>query len=184
MKEAIKIDRFYWRSTGKPLRFSGANFQISTGLSISQIKDIFKGEGETTSRNSNSREKQNNQDIGLADWLDNFRLNHNYNFAIVRTKTGKDTLEVRTNSFNMSGNIQLSPKWGVQVGNFGYDFRNKGLSYPSFGFSRDLHCWTLTFQWQPTRNVYTLNLFVSNSPLDFIRIPYRRNQADGRFTGF
>ncbi len=183
-EKGTKIDRFYWQSTGKPLRFSGATFAISTGLSVNEIVNVLKGKTEETSSRGGSQVDRNQQDIGLADWLGNFRLNHNFDFVLTRTKAGNDTLVVRNNSINVSGNIQLSPKWAIQVGNFGYDFRNKGLSYPSFGFSRDLHCWTLTFQWQPTRNVYTLNLFVTDSPLDFIRVPYRRNQADGRFTGF
>ncbi|MEM8524156.1 MAG: putative LPS assembly protein LptD [Bacteroidota bacterium] len=190
-----KIDQFYYDvSGGKPLRFDQANFRLSTSLSIKQIQDLIAGK-ETSSNSgfnqgtslANDRQERSAETVqdyeSLGDWLSRFRISHNFVVDVKRLPTGVDTLQIRTHNFSVSGSIQLSQNWNLNVGNFGYDFKNKGFSYPSFGFSRDLHCWDLNFQWYPTRNVYTLSIAVSDAPLDFIKIPSIRNQADGRFQG-
>lgn len=122
----------------------------------------------------------------LWSLFERFSIRHNLVLDLERTPTGKDTLVITTHSLNMNGNLQLTPKWSVRVGNFGYDFKNKRLTYPDFGVSRNLHCWLLSFNWQPVRNTYSMTLQVSpGSTLDFLKIPYNRNNADGqRFGGF
>ncbi|MEN0048139.1 MAG: putative LPS assembly protein LptD [Bacteroidota bacterium] len=191
-----RVNQFYYNVTGgKLLRFDQANFRFSTSLSVKQIQDLIKGEESSSSSGFNrgteiggdnrERSAERVQDYeSLGDWLSRFRVSHNYVIDLKKQADGTDTLQVRTHNFSVSGSIQLSQNWNLNVGNFGYDFKNKGFSYPSFGFQRDLHCWTLAFQWYPTRNVYTLNIAVRDSPLDFIKIPSIRNQADGRFQGF
>ncbi|MEL6943318.1 MAG: putative LPS assembly protein LptD, partial [Bacteroidota bacterium] len=191
-----RFEQFYYDVTGgKLLRFDQANFRFSTSLSIKQIQDLFKGEENTSNTGFNrgteiaddrqERSAESVQDYeSLGDWLSRFRISHNFVLDIKRLPSGSDTIQVRTHNFSVSGSIQLTQNWNLNIGNFGYDFKNKGFSYPSFSFSRDLHCWTLAFQWYPTRNVYTLNIAVRDSPLDFIKIPSIRNQADGQFQGF
>jgi hypothetical protein len=88
-------------------------------------------------------------------------------------------LVVNTNSINIVGSIKLTDNWFINVGNFGYDFARKGLSYPSVSFSRDLHCWEMGLGWQPTRGTYSFFLRVKPGSLDFLKIPYTRNNADG-----
>ncbi|MEM9847058.1 MAG: putative LPS assembly protein LptD [Bacteroidota bacterium] len=194
-----KIDVFYRNTTGgRLLRFDRANLRVSTSLSVKQIRDLFKGEAEEgtgfnqgtqlggeTADDRRDRSVERIQDYeSLADWLQQFRVSHNYAIDFQQQVDGSDTLLVRTHNINIQGSIQLSQNWSLSVGNFGYDFKNKGFSYPSFGFARNLHCWRLNFSWQPTRNVYTLTIGVIDSPLDFIKLPSIRNQADGQFQGF
>lgn len=123
---------------------------------------------------------------GLLDLFDRFTISHNLVLNLNRLPSGKDTLSIQTNSLSMSGNLQLTPKWSVRVGNFGYDFKNKRVTYPDFGVSRNLHCWQLSFNFQPVRNTYSMTLQVApGSSLDFLKIPYQRNNQDGqRFGGF
>ncbi|MFK7934123.1 MAG: putative LPS assembly protein LptD [Saprospiraceae bacterium] len=123
---------------------------------------------------------------GLLDLFDRFTFSHNLVLNLERLPSGKDTLTIQTNSLSMNGNLQLTPKWSVRVGNFGYDFKNKRLTYPDFGVSRNLHCWQLSFNFQPVRNTYSMTLQVApGSSLDFLKIPYQRNNQDGqRFGGF
>jgi hypothetical protein len=87
-------------------------------------------------------------------------------------------MEVATNAINCQGNVQLTQNWSVNVGNFGYDFVRNGLSYPSLGLSRDLHCWQMRFDWAPTRGTYNFTIQVKPGTLDFIKIPYQRNNYD------
>ncbi|MCB0588750.1 MAG: hypothetical protein KDD06_25905, partial [Phaeodactylibacter sp.] len=73
--------------------------------------------------------------------------------------------------------------WNINIGNFGYDFVRKGITYPSVGFSRNLHCWEMGMSWQPTRGTYSFYIQVRPGTLDFLKIPYNRNNIDAR-SGF
>ena len=110
---------------------------------------------------------------------------------IDRTRDGGvDTLQIASNTIYFSGRIDLTDKWRVSVGSFGYDFVNKGLTFPSLAVTRDLHCWEMGISWQPTLNTYAFYLRVDpGSFLDFINIPYRKGSQDpffnqGGFSGF
>ena len=92
---------------------------------------------------------------------------------------GEVVNEVSTHTVNVRGTIQITDKWNLSVGNFGYDFKNKGLTYPSFTFYRDLHCWEMGMSWFPERRVYNFYLRVKSGPLSFINIPSTRNNVDG-----
>ncbi len=185
-----KIDRFYWRATGKPFRFDQATFRLSTSLTFNQIKALIKGENVQQSRggsnrNSGNQDRQNIDNTSLVDWFGKFSISHQYAFRVESILgVDRDTLVTQTHSINLRGSLQLTPNWQVNIGNIGYDFKNKGLSFPNLGFSRNLHCWQLSFSWSPTRNYYSMTIGVINAPLNFLQVPYRRNQADGRFTGF
>ena len=118
----------------------------------------------------------------LLSLFEQFSINHT--FVLVRSfAQGIDTTYVRANSLSMRGNIQLTDNWRINVGNIGYDFKSKRLTYPDIGFYRDLHCWEMGMNWQPQRGTYSFYIRVKPSSLDFINIPYRRNNADG-FGGF
>ena len=49
------------------------------------------------------------------------------------------------------GKHPLPKNWDIRLGNIGYDFKNHALTYPDFGVSRVLHCWKMTFDYQPLR---------------------------------
>jgi hypothetical protein len=48
----------------------------------------------------------------------------------------------------ISGSIQLTPKWRLR-GNSGYDLVQKGITFTSFNFERDLLSWRMDFNWIP-----------------------------------
>ena len=86
---------------------------------------------------------------------------------------------------NMRGTMKLSPKWSITVGNIGYDFRSNRLTYPDIGFRRDLHCWQMSFHWQPTRGTYSLTIGVKPGSLDFLKLPHQNNNQNAdTFGGF
>lgn len=118
----------------------------------------------------------------FRNWFDKFSIDHNIRF-ISRIVDGRVQNEVSTHTINVRGNIQITDNWTLTIGNFGYDFKNKGLSYPSFTFYRDLHCWEMGMNWFPQRGVYSFFLRVKPGPLGWINIPSSRNNVDG-ISGF
>jgi len=163
------INRFYWDAAGKPLRFVNANMRMATNITIGRLRSLITGE-----------ESGPTDDVlGL---FQSFGIQHNINVDI-RPMNGRDTLIITTNAINTAGTIKITDKWSVTVGNIGYDLRSKQITYPSFNFIRDLHCWEMIFGWFPEIGAYTFMVKVKPSTLDFIKIPYRRN-AVGNFVGF
>lgn len=147
-------------------------------MTIGEIRALLsrpQTEGESDDGNQAPRQSQ-----GL---LDNFRVSHEIRF-VWDPRRDRDVFSLSTNNIRLSGNIDLSENWGIRVGNFGYDFQRKQLTYPDFGFTRDLHCWQLSFSWQPTRGTFLFNIRVKNAPLDFIDLPYKRGIQDTGYSPF
>ena len=180
----FRVDRFYRERTGQFLRFVNAQVRVNTTLTVAKIRGLLRGKNTDDLPEEDESGRPVEREDDLLSLFENFRLSHNLVVQLTRQTTG-DTLFVSTNSLAMSGNVKLTDKWAVRVGNFGYDFQRESITYPDFGFSRNLHCWELAFSWQPVRNVYALTLQVSpGSPLSFIKVPYKRNNQDGVFEGF
>lgn len=173
-----RIDRFYYETGKGLLRFNGINASLSSNMTIGEIRALLsrpQTEGESDDGNQAPRQSQ-----GL---LDNFRVSHEIRF-VWDPRRDRDVFSLSTNNIRLSGNIDLSENWGIRVGNFGYDFQRKQLTYPDFGFTRDLHCWQLSFSWQPTRGTFLFNIRVKNAPLDFIDLPYKRGIQDTGYSPF
>ncbi|MBX2815632.1 MAG: hypothetical protein KTR24_06535 [Saprospiraceae bacterium] len=187
--EGRRVNTSYWSRKRRPLRFDQANFRVSSGFSIEQIRDFFIGKDDEESNSSGNRgglrsggqqTAQNLTEQSLLEIFSNFRINHDLVFGWMDdNRDGIPEFGVRTNSVNTRGSIMLSPKWNINVSNIGYDFRTKRLTYPNIGIMRDLHCWEMGFNWAPTRSYYSFYIRVRQSPLDFLNLPYRRGNQDG-----
>ncbi len=176
--ENVEINVFQWDQKRRPLRFVNANLTASTRLTVRQLQQLFVGENPEKKDNSD-RKKDNNQGgasqaASFQDILSSLNLTHDIrlNWNVV---DGRDTLVVSAHTLKLTvGNIKITDHWGVQVQQFGYDFKNKGFIYPSFGFTRDLHCWVMALDWQPTNGSFHFSLKVKPGTLDFIKVPYQR----------
>lgn len=193
-----RINRTLWEDRRKLLRLENASMRFNTELTVGKIRALFQGKEpevvedvrQKLSDNLNNpnyvagnqapAEEDKRGEEDLLSLFENFGISHNIDFTWRPDASGVVRMSVGSNSLNCRGNIQLTKKWAITVGNFGYDFKNKGLSYPSFGFARDLHCWMMDFSWQPQRGTYSFNIRVKPGTLDFIKVPYQRNNVDAR----
>lgn len=173
-----RIGQYFYKTGNGILRFNGLRASLSSNMTVAKIRDFFSKK-ETTAE-SDDKKKNVKTPAGL---FDNFRLSHEIRFVWDPSRD-EDVFRLSTNNIRTSGNIDLTEKWGVRVGNFGYDFQRKQLTYPDFGFTRDLHCWQLSFSWQPTRGTFLFNIRVKNAPLDFIDLPYNRGIQDSGYSPF
>jgi len=115
----------------------------------------------------------------ILDMLDNFSLNHTLNFVMQQDYQGQDTFYINTNSLSLSGNFNLTDNWLVRVDRISYDFKNNSLVYPSFGLQRDLHCWTMSFNWAPQRGTYSFFIGVKANTFNFLKYNYGQNVTGG-----
>lgn len=182
--QGLRYNRTVWQEGKIIPRMETARFTFVTDLTVQKIREMFQGKKEevvTDVRNNQPRQTQT-KDRDFLSLFENFSISHNLDFGWDNTG-GRTSFRMGTNSVNAQGNVELTKNWGVSVGNIGYDFVSKGLTYPAIGFTRDLHCWQLSFAWQPQRGTYVLNIQVKPGTLDFIKLPYQKNNYDSR-SGF
>jgi hypothetical protein len=194
-----RINRTAWKENGRLLRFVRATAGFSTRLTVGKIRALFQGQEEEVvedvrgQRQGTGLQGQQTQPPGqgpgqatrgaggqedILSLLENFSINYNLAMNWNGPDSNREPFEVTTHSINLQGRIRLTQYWNINIGSFGYDFRRKDLSYPYLGFSRDLHCWEMGMNVAPTRGTYSFYLRVKPGTLDFLKIPYERNNAD------
>jgi len=162
-------DVYLIRSDKKLANLVQATLGIANNTSIPQIIRLF------------SKDKQSSDPLpGLTDILSSFNISHNMQYSITRLKSGKDTLTLDYNSISTSGSIPITKNWSVQVGQIGYDFKLKGLTYPDIGLTRNLHCWIMRFSYYPQLGAFSFFIGVNPGPLDFIKIPSNQGIVGSR----
>ena len=191
-----RLQIFAAQANGRLLNFENLTMSLNTSLSIRQIRDLVKGGGErdksleikpvTEESDANGNlvkpkpvKAKKIEAESLLDVLNNFTLRHTFAISIDKNN-GHDTTIVQ-NALYTNGDIPITKNWRITVGNIGYDFANKRLTYPDFGFFRQLHCWEMGMNWQPTRNTYSFFLRVRPGSLDFIKIPYNKSVGNGSY---
>ena len=89
-----------------------------------------------------------------------------------------------TQSLSMNGSVNITPKWKI-VATTGYDFRNRDLTLTNVRVMRDLHCWSLSFNWTAypiSRQTYSIELRVLSDVLQFLKLS--RQKPPGSFDDF
>ncbi len=181
-----RINQFMTKEKGRLVRTTQLGFALNTGFSVRQIRDVFSGKTDEKTPSNAPKLSQNTvaQTDDLLSLFDNFRISHrlSVNRQLIPTGygTARDTFAIGTNNLSISGSIKLTSKWSLDLGNISYDFPSKQLVYPDLGFTRDLHCWSLSLRWQPDRGTYTFFIGVKPGTLEFLKVPYRKDYFDTR----
>lgn len=146
-----------------PIRFEAIRFNLSAGLTLSQLRDLIAGRAIKATSND------------VYSLVSKFRISYNYSIDYERFRSpGRPNWESSANTINASGSIPLSSKWSIRSLTLGYDIRNQRITFPTLGLGRDLHCWEMDFFWVPRLNTFTFGIRVKPSSLGFLDIPYKR----------
>lgn len=176
-----RIDKTTWSENKKLIEFVDARFNLNTNFTIAKIRALFQGKEEEVveqvDRNGNDLRPEDETDF--LSLFENFSIRHNIAFSYEPLTVDKDTFKTTTHSIELRGSLAMTPNWNVDIGSIGYDFVRKSTTYPYLGLRRDLHCWEMGFHWAPTRNTYSFYLRVKPGTLDFLKVPYQRNNLDG-----
>ncbi len=99
-------------------------------------------------------------------------------YSINRTKRGFEDATIRQ-STQFSGTLGLTDKTQITF-NSGYDFQAKEFTATRVGVTRDLHCWTMSFDWVPFGRFqsYFLSIRVKSSVLQDLKLEKRRSFFD------
>ncbi len=99
-------------------------------------------------------------------------------YSINRSKRGFQDPTIRQ-SFQFSGSLGLTDKTQITF-NSGYDFEAKDFTTTRIGVSRDLHCWTMNFDWVPFGRFqsYFFSIRVKSTLLQDLKLEKRRSFFD------
>lgn len=178
-----------------PISLSRFTTTVSTNLTVQKIRELFQGAEEevitdVAEERRRRREEQTTlfEETDLLSLFERFSIRHTFRFRFDREfdreepsvdDRGTPVFEQIANSLELRGQLQLTNNWSVNIGQIGYDFVSKRITYPYLSFVRDLHCWEMRFSWAPQRNTYSFSLAVKPGTLDFINLPVNQNRYDG-----
>ncbi len=106
-------------------------------------------------------------------WALSFNLNYSYDRL-------RDPANRHRIGFSSSASIQLTKNWKISW-NAIFDVKNRKIASQNFSIYRDLHCWEMSFNWQPEIGYYFLQINVKASALQDIKVTKRRST---RFSGY
>ncbi|OZA56222.1 MAG: hypothetical protein B7X75_06630, partial [Sphingobacteriales bacterium 39-40-5] len=177
-KDGYRIDEFALKS-GKIARLT--NFGLSTDFSFNSNAAKSRNENlneiDKTKQNL-SREQQDELNAISRDpnaFVD-FKIPWNVSAAYSFNYSVNGLQSSISNTLNVFGDFNVTPKWKVQYTS-GYDFQANKLSLTQFSIYRDLHCWDLSFRWSPigTYKFYSVDLRVKASILQDLKLSKRRD---------
>ncbi|NOT37162.1 MAG: LPS-assembly protein LptD [Saprospiraceae bacterium] len=163
-----RVDTLSYKSNGRIFYLNNSDIGLATQFTIPQLIRLISGK------------KATNEELPtFGSIFETFSIYHQLSYNFNRLRTGKDTFYQSVNTLSTNGVIPLTSKWKVTVGNIGYDIKNKSLTYPDFGFERDLHCWRMNFKYFPVNKAFQFFIGVNPGSLDFIKVPNNRNVVGG-----
>jgi hypothetical protein len=101
-----------------------------------------------------------------------FRVNINYSYS--KSNLNKPTERI---DFSLNSNISLTNNWKIGW-TLRYNWIDKQITNQNFNITRDLHCWEMTFSWQPTFGFYRFQINIKESVLKDIKVT---KQPSGRY---
>ncbi|PKP35188.1 MAG: hypothetical protein CVU00_03520 [Bacteroidetes bacterium HGW-Bacteroidetes-17] len=189
-----RINTFEWKANKKLLRpinsswRFGLTFKLKSKMKGSGAAGANEGEGEISERTSKTASEAELRNINdhpeqYIDWTIPWELNINYNFNYSNTnkyrnfERDKESKIVQT--LGISGNVSVTPKWKVEY-RADYDFENKKISLIDLRILRDLHCWSMSFNWIPLGNYksWSFSLNVKASVLQDLKLDKKKDFRD------
>jgi hypothetical protein len=84
-----------------------------------------------------------------------------------------------TQTLSVNGNVTLTKKTAITYTS-GYDFTQKEITMTQIGISRDLHCWTMSFNWIPngTMKMWNFTIRVKAAVLSDLKYERRKDYHD------
>ncbi len=97
------------------------------------------------------------------------RVSYNLNYL---KPAFKSTL---TQTLSVNGNVTLTKKTAVTYTS-GYDFSRKEITMTQIGITRDLHCWTMSFNWIPNGTMRMWNFTIRVKAAVLADLKYERRK--------
>ena len=174
-----RIDRMAFQNGGNPGTLSSLNFALSTNLNPKANTKEQNINQKVLDSNLPEEEKQMiiNNAAEYVDFSIPWSLRINYSLSFM--KDGLAPREVSGHNITFSGNISLTEKWKATFTS-GYNIKQEAISLTTIGVIRDLHCWTMDFNWTPFGRYtnYNFTIRVKSTLLQDLKLDRRRSFFD------
>jgi hypothetical protein len=152
------------RGANDPLDPGQANFD--NGFGGEELTDIEEAELEYIEQNPDE----------YVDFSIPWSLRMGYTINSRRSGFQDPTI---TQTFSFSGDLSLTPKTKITF-NSGFDFDQQRFTNTRIGISRDLHCWSLNFNWVPFGAFQSFSLVIrpKSAILQDLKLQKRRSFQD------
>jgi hypothetical protein len=181
-----EVDEFYFKTGNGMLRFTGMNISAGIDLRSKQGEDKNKSDKNTQDDQNNSNRNPLNPteefDPGYnsgyyVDFDVPWSLNLDYTWRLSRPGLKKD--QTISQGLTFRGDFSLTQKWKIGF-NGDYDIITHEISTANLSLSRDLHCWTMTFNLIPFGDYksYTFTIRAKASILSDLKYDKRQRWQD------
>lgn len=145
-KQNNRINKTYWETDKKPLRFKTLNITANINL-----RGKSKNKNSITQSEYSTEEEREfivNNPYLYYDFNIPWSLRLGYHMTLNNGIAGnKDKAQWTGTTLSLNGDINITPKWKVAVVT-GYQFDKKQFSLTRFTLLRNLHCWEMSLNWQ------------------------------------
>ena len=175
--QGVKIHKYVWNERsglGKLGRLTRAN--LSFGMNFRSKKGEQQAE-----RNQKLIEEENILPGDYSHYTDfnipwDFGFDYSFNYAGPRRPSEKGRI---TQTIGLRGNLNLTDKWRISA-NTNYDIQAGEFSFTTFNVNRDLHCWSMAFNFVPFGYMksYSFTINAKSSMLKDLKLQKRQSHYD------
>jgi hypothetical protein len=192
-----QIGTFYFSQNGKLMRLN--NFNVSIDLSIS---DLLKGknakkaatsqpsvpgraggagsqsaidEGEPMAPSGSGVKASEFDEYGYMKFNTPWSMNVSYSLSYTKPAFKS----IISQALTVRGHLQLTKAMNITYST-GYDFTANAITMTQLSFTRDLHCWNMSFNWVPNGNMkmWEFAIRVNASVLQDLKYERRKDYHD------
>jgi len=151
------------------------------GNGAQNTPDVFGKDMQSTNRSGLNSQGGNNQNKVTKTELYKATIPWSLNLAYsaAYANNGYSTNGIQSHSIMFSGNLELSPKWKVNLSS-GYDVKKGGFTFTRLNFNRDLDSWNFSFNWVPFGYNQSYNFFIGVSSGLLKDLKYDQNRPPNR----
>jgi len=146
---------------------TGFGFNFSSDKIGKKRKEKEKATSAENEKKSNIEKVEKPENARYAKFSMPWRVNFNYRIGYINYD-GKPKID---QSLSFSGNIDITEKWKANLTS-GFDFKSLQITHTQISITRNLHCWSMSFNFVPISRTpnYSFTLSANASMLKDLKI--------------
>jgi hypothetical protein len=169
-EKGVRINEYMWNNANGISKL-GRIVNVSTGYSFSYSSDKFK---KAISGDNTDEKKPNEPNKPANSFYEPFDMPWRVSLSYTFSYTNPNGTPRLMQSVSLNGNIDLTPKWKTTFSS-GFDFMAMKITHTKMTIIRDLHCWTMSFDFSPisSRPYYMFTIRANASMLKDLKVERR-----------
>lgn len=151
-----KIKEYAIQNSGRLGRFTTVSFNTNLVITSKKSREKLKDTKEKLDNNWNS---DYNYFALHPEHLVSFEIPWKMSIAHVYSVSANQNINVfnserynQVQTLGLNGDVSFTKRWKLS-GNANFDLKTQNFTYTQLNLVRDMHCWTLSFNWTPIANV-------------------------------